>query len=214
VQRARTQGRRVALICGTATVHTGAGGYVAQLIRGGHFGVLIASNAMAVYDVEVALYGTSRGVFVTENVAAPYGPQNTLHALNAVRAVGGLRSAVEKAVVTSGILHACIAGNVPYVLVGSVQDEAALPDTVTGTVEAREQIRGALAGVGLALMIAEASLAKAALQALPGPAPKVYVDASEYDVQKLVTRGAPSVLGLVDSAESFLKELARNLGAW
>jgi len=75
-------------------------------------------------------------------------------------------------------------------------------------------LREVLPGVGLALMVAEASLAKAVMQAVPGPVPKVYVDTSDYDVNKLVSRGAPTVVGLVDSAESFLRDLARNLGAW
>jgi hypothetical protein len=63
-------------------------------------------------------------------------------------------------------------------------------------------------------MIATAELSKAVLAALPGSVQKVCVDVSEYDVNKIVARGEPSVFGLVESAESFLRELARNLGAW
>ena len=214
IQRLQASGERIALVTGPAVIHTGAGRYVEQLIGGGQIDVLVGTNGLAVYDVETALYGTSRGVYVTENVPAPHGSQNTIHALNVIRAAGGLRSAVEDNKLTSGIIHACIINEVPFLLCGSVRDDAALPDTVTDTVAARSRLRERLQGVGLALMIAEAGLAKATLQALPGPVPKVYVDVSDYDANKIVTRGAPTVLGLVDSAESFLRELARNLGAW
>jgi len=214
VQRVRAEGMKVVWVSGTATVHTGAAPYLEQLIRGGHVDVLIAGNALATYDVEAALFGTSRGIYIAENVPAPHGPQNMIHALNAIRAAGGLQAALDRATLTSGILHACLTSKTPYVLIGSVQDEAALPETVTDTARARERLREVLPGTGLAIMVADAALAKAVLQALPGPVPKVYVDTSDYDVSKLVGRGAPTVLGLVDSAESFLRELARNLGAW
>jgi len=153
-------------------------------------------------------------LYLSENIPAPQSAQNMVHALNAVRAAGGLRPAVEKAVLTSGVLHACITSEVPFVLIGSVHDEAALPDSLTDTPAAREKLRDTLPGTGRAVMVAEASLARAVVQVCRGPVHKVYVDTSDYDVTKLVGRGAPNVLGLVESAESFLRELARNLGAW
>ncbi len=214
VQRVRAAGRKVVFVAGPAVIHTGAGTYLEQLLRGRHVDVLIATNSMAVYDVESALYGTSRGLYLSESLAAPQGAQNMIHALNAIRAAGGLRAAVERAVLTRGVLHACLTTEIPFLLTGSVHDEAALPDAQTDTAKAREALRVALEGTGLAVMVAEASLAKAVLQTLPGPVPKVYVDTSDYDVNKLVSRGAPSVFALVDSAESFLREMARNLGAW
>ena len=54
----------------------------------------------------------------------------------------------------------------------------------------------------------------AVLLTVPGPVAKVCVDLSDYDVNKIVHRGAPTVVGMVESAESFLRELARSLGAW
>ncbi|MGQ9730478.1 MAG: ornithine cyclodeaminase family domain [Candidatus Zipacnadales bacterium] len=214
LQRVRGLGGRVAFAIGPAVVHMGAAEYLSQLIRAGHVDLLIANNALAVYDVEAALYGTSRGVFVAENLPSPHGLQNTIHALNAIRVAGGLKAAMKQGLLTHGILHACIASGVPYLLTGSIRDEAALPDTITDTVQARARLRELLPGTALAILIAEASLARAMISSLPGPVPKVYVDISDYDVAKLVERGAPTVLGLVESAETFLRELSRNLGAW
>jgi lysine-ketoglutarate reductase/saccharopine dehydrogenase-like protein (TIGR00300 family) len=214
IERTKGRGQRVALAAGAAVVHSGASGYLEQLIRHGHIDLLIAGSGMAVYDVERALFGTSRGVYVTESIPAVHGAQNTVHALNAIRKAGGLREAVESATLTSGVLHACITSEVPYILVGSVRDEGALPDTITDTVQARQKLREGLKGVGFAMMVASAMLAKAVLLTLPGPVPKVCVNLSDYDINKIVERGAPTVFGIVESAESFLRELARSLGAW
>ena len=43
-------------------VHTGAARYFCDLIRRGYVDVLLAGNALAVHDIEGALYGTSLGV--------------------------------------------------------------------------------------------------------------------------------------------------------
>ena len=214
IERTKGRGARVALAGGAAVVHSGASAYLEQLISHGYIDVLVASNGMAVYDVERALFGTSRGVYVAENIPAVHGAQNTVHAVNTIRKAGGLQEAVDSGVLTGGILHACITSDVSYTIVGSARDEAPLPDTVTDTVRARQALREGLRGVGLALMIASAVLAKAVLLTVPGPVPKVCVDLSDYDVNKIVHRGAPTVFGMVESAESFLRELARSLGAW
>ncbi len=214
MERTRGRGRKVALAAGAAVVHSGASTHLEQLINHGHIDILIASSGMAAYEVERALFGTSRGVYVAENIPAVHGTQNTVHALNTIRKAGGLKEAVESAVLTSGVLHACITHDVPVVVPGSVRDDAALPDTITDTVQARQELREGLQEVGLAIVIASAVLAKAVLLTLPGPVPKVCVDLSDYDTNKVVERGAPTVLGIVESAESFLRELARSLGAW
>lgn len=214
IERTKGRGQKVVLAAGAAVVHSGASGYLEQLINHGHIDVLVASSGMATYEVERALFGTSRGIYVAENIPAVHGTQNTVHALNTVREAGGLGQAVESGVLTSGVLHACVTHGVPVIIPGSVRDDAALPDTITDTVLARKELRKALQEVGLAIMIASAVLSKAVLLTLPGPVPKVCVDLSDYDTNKIVERGAPTVFGIVESAESFLRELARSLGAW
>ena len=46
---------------GPVVVHTGAAAYFCDLIRLGFVDVLLAGNALAVHDIESALYGTSLG---------------------------------------------------------------------------------------------------------------------------------------------------------
>ena len=47
---------------GPAVVHTGAAPALARLVREGYVDVLFGGNALAVHDIEAALFGTSLGV--------------------------------------------------------------------------------------------------------------------------------------------------------
>src|SRR5207253_6672298 len=53
----KARGGRIAFVAGPVLVHTGGAGYFSQLVRGGFVDVLLAGNALAVHDVEQALYG-------------------------------------------------------------------------------------------------------------------------------------------------------------
>ncbi|MCC7243974.1 MAG: TIGR00300 family protein, partial [Acidobacteria bacterium] len=59
LHKAREQGGRIAFVAGPVVVHTGGGEYFCELVRSGYVQVLLAGNALAVHDVEVALSGTS-----------------------------------------------------------------------------------------------------------------------------------------------------------
>jgi lysine-ketoglutarate reductase/saccharopine dehydrogenase-like protein (TIGR00300 family) len=55
-------GKRVLLVGGPAIVHTGAGPYLAELVRDGYVNAIFAGNALAVHDMESQFFGTSLGV--------------------------------------------------------------------------------------------------------------------------------------------------------
>ncbi|MDE2904653.1 MAG: TIGR00300 family protein, partial [Acidobacteriota bacterium] len=65
----KAHGGRIAFVAGPVVVHSGGGGYFTDLIRGGFVDVLLAGNALAVHDVEQALFGTSLGVDLEAGVA-------------------------------------------------------------------------------------------------------------------------------------------------
>ncbi len=62
MRAAKQAGERIAFVAGPVVVHTGGGAYFCDLVRHGYVDVLLAGNALAVHDVEQALYGTSLGV--------------------------------------------------------------------------------------------------------------------------------------------------------
>ena len=50
------------VVAGASLVHTGAAEHLEQLIDWGYVSLLVAGNALAVYDIESVLFGTALGV--------------------------------------------------------------------------------------------------------------------------------------------------------
>ena len=62
MQEVKAAGGRIAVVAGPVVVHTGGAVHFQELIRAGFVDVVLAGNALAVHDVEQALFGTSLGV--------------------------------------------------------------------------------------------------------------------------------------------------------
>ena len=92
MRAARQAGEKIAFVAGPVVVHTGGGAYFRDLIRGGYVDVLLAGNALAVHDVEQALYGTSLGVDMESGRAIEGGHRHHMRAINAIARAGGLRA--------------------------------------------------------------------------------------------------------------------------
>ncbi|HSS94746.1 MAG TPA: TIGR00300 family protein, partial [Candidatus Dormibacteraeota bacterium] len=108
MKQIRASGGRIAVVAGPAVVHTGAGRYLSRLIELGYVQVLFAGNALAVHDVESALFGTALGVNVESGLAIEHGHEHHMRAINRVRAAGGLRQMVESGQLTSGVMRSAI----------------------------------------------------------------------------------------------------------
>jgi lysine-ketoglutarate reductase/saccharopine dehydrogenase-like protein (TIGR00300 family) len=64
MQETRAHGGKILFVLGPAVIHTGAGHYVAELIRRGYVQVIFGGNAIITHDIESVLFGTSLGVDV------------------------------------------------------------------------------------------------------------------------------------------------------
>src|SRR5262249_59480633 len=148
MRRAREAGERILAVLGPAVVHTGSVEHICRLIRSGYLNVLFAGNALATHDIEQALYGTSLGVSLDRGLPAEEGHEHHLRAINTIRRAGGIRAAVERGVLKSGIMYECVRHNVPYVLAGSIRDDGPLPDVITDILEAQRRMREHVHGVG------------------------------------------------------------------
>jgi len=84
MRAAKQAGERIAFVAGPVVVHTGGGAYFCDLIRHGYVDVLLAGNALAVHDVEQALYGTSLGVDMESGRAIEGGHRHHMRAINAI----------------------------------------------------------------------------------------------------------------------------------
>jgi lysine-ketoglutarate reductase/saccharopine dehydrogenase-like protein (TIGR00300 family) len=211
IRATRAEGKKVLLVGGPAIVHTGSAAHVAQLIREGWVQVLFAGNALATHDIEQALFGTSLGVSIERGEALEHGHEHHLRAINTIRRLGGIRQAVDKGVLTSGIMYECIRADVDLVLAGSIRDDGPLPEVITDTLQAQMTMRRAIRGVGFALMIATALHSIATGNLLPAWVKVFCVDINPATVTKLSDRGTFQTIGLVTDVEPFLRSLAAAL---
>jgi lysine-ketoglutarate reductase/saccharopine dehydrogenase-like protein (TIGR00300 family) len=211
IRKTRAEKKKVLLVGGPAIVHTGSSEHVAQLIREGWIQTLFAGNALATHDIEQALFGTSLGVSITRGESIEHGHAHHLRAINTVRRLGGIKAAVEKGVLTSGIMYECIQGGVDLVLAGSIRDDGPLPEVITDTLEAQKRMRESVRDVGFALMIATALHSIATGNLLPAWVKVVCVDINPATVTKLADRGTFQTVGLVTDVEPFLRTLATEL---
>ncbi|MEA4884108.1 MAG: TIGR00300 family protein [Clostridia bacterium] len=207
----REHSGKILVVAGPAVIHTGAGKHLVALIRAGYVNVLFAGNAVAVHDVESALFGTSLGVYLETGAPAAEGHTHHLRAINRIRGLGGLRQAVEAGVLTKGVMHALITENVPFVLAGSIRDDGPLPDVETDTVRAQSDMRRNTEGVEMALMLSSMLHSIATGNLLPARVKTVCVDINPATVTKLADRGTFQAIGIVSDVEWFLKELVARL---
>jgi len=210
IRVAKKAGGRVMVVAGPAVVHTGAGTYLERLIEAGWVDVLFAGNALAVHDIEQALYGTSLGVYLEKGIPAKEGHEHHMRAINAIRRAGGIRNAVEQGILKSGIMAACVRKGIEFVLAGSIRDDGPLPEVITDMVAAQEAVRRLVPGVSVCVMIATMLHSIAAGNLLPALAKLVCVDINPAVVTKLTDRGSFQAVGLVTDVEPFLRELWKN----
>jgi lysine-ketoglutarate reductase/saccharopine dehydrogenase-like protein (TIGR00300 family) len=211
MRRTREAGEKIVVVAGPAIVHSGGDRPLARLVREGWVDVLLTGNAFAVHDMEKSILKTSLGICQMSGRAVEGGSRNHLFAINAVNRAGGVRQAVEKGVVTSGVMYELVQRRTPFVLAGSIRDDGPLKDVITDVVAAQAAYVEALRGAGMCLMLASALHAIAVGNLLPARVRTVCVDMTESVPVKLSNRGTLQAIGLVTDVGFFLERLETEL---
>jgi lysine-ketoglutarate reductase/saccharopine dehydrogenase-like protein (TIGR00300 family) len=211
MQEIKSAGGRIAVVAGPVVVHTGGGTHFQELIRGGYVDVVLAGNALAVHDVEQALFGTSLGVDLNTGKAIEGGHRHHMRAINIISKAGGLKAAVEQGVLTSGVMYECIRHDVKYVLAGSIRDDGPLPDTIMDLRVAQDCYAEALQDVRLVLALSTMLHGIGVGNMLPSWVKMVCVDINPAVVTKLADRGSSQTIGIVTDVGLFLPRLAQRL---
>jgi lysine-ketoglutarate reductase/saccharopine dehydrogenase-like protein (TIGR00300 family) len=172
---------------------------------------LFSGNALATHDIEAAIFGTSLGVDLTAGVGVVHGHEHHIRAINAIRAAGSIKEAVDAGILNGGVMHALVQTGKPFVLVGSVRDDGPLPDVYTDVIEGQRAMRAQLPGVGFAIMVATMLHSIATGNILPASVPLVSVDINPATVTKLADRGSAHAVGIVTDIGLFLEQLALEL---
>ena len=197
------QGKLV-VVAGPVVIHTGGGEPLAQIIGAGYVDALLAGNALAVHDVERALYGTSLGVDTRTGLPVDNGHQHHMRAINAIRLAGGLKQAVKQGLLSDGIMHALITARIPFVLAGSIRDDGPLPEVITDSCLAQEAYSKHLEGAEIVLMLSSMLHSIAVGNMLPSRVKTVCVDINAQVVTKLADRGSHQAIGCVTDVGLFL----------
>jgi len=207
----RNAGREVIAVVGPAVVHTGAADHLARLVELGYVSVLFGGNAIAVHDIESAMFGTSLGVSMTEGTPAHGGHQHHLRAINAVRGVGSIAQAVEQGLITKGLMYTLVKTGTPFVLAGSIRDDGPLPDVITDAMAAQREMRTYAQNAGACLMLSTMLHSIATGNMLPASVTTVCVDINPAVVTKLADRGSWQTIGVVTDVGLFLEQLVGEL---
>ena len=138
-----------------------------------------------------------------------------MRAINRVRAAGSIECAVHSGLIKSGIMHALVTHNVPFVLAGSIRDDGPLPGVLSNTLDAQDAMREYTVQATGAILIATALHAIAVGNMLPAfvdtgvtedirPLTTICVDQTEFVVTKLRDRGTHQAYGVVTNAQDFM----------
>ena len=211
VREVRADGGRVLVVAGPAVIHSGAGDALADLVREGYVDALSAGNGFATHDVERALYGTSLGMDIETMEHPRKGHKHHIYAISEVVRAGGIEAAVADGLVTEGVVFECVRNDVDVVLAGSIRDDGPLPDTITDTVAAQNEIRRQAHEADVVLMLATLLHSVAVGNCLPSTTPVVCVDINPATVTQLLDRGSAQAVGLVTDVGTFVPALADEL---
>ncbi len=207
----RKAGREVIAVVGPAVVHTGAADQLARLVELGYISVLFGGNAIAVHDIESAMYGTSLGVSMSEGTPTHGGHQHHLKAINAVRAAGSIAAAVEQGLIGKGLMYTLVKTGTPFVLAGSIRDDGPLPDVITDAMLAQAAMRTYAQRAGACLMLSTMLHSIATGNMLPASVTTVCVDINPAVVTKLADRGSWQTIGVVTDVGLFMEQLVNEL---
>ncbi len=211
-RRVRSEGKKVVLVAGPVVVHVGAAPTLAAILRAGLVDGLLSGNALAVHDIEVALYGTSLGIELANGRPAVHGHMHHMRAINTIRRAGSIPNAVQKGILKSGVMHACVKAKVPFSLAGSIRDDGPLPDTEMDLIKAQESYAKILENAGLVIILSSMLHGIGTGNMIAADVLTVCVDIHPAVVSKLSDRGSAQSQGIVTDVGAFLAVVAEQLG--
>jgi lysine-ketoglutarate reductase/saccharopine dehydrogenase-like protein (TIGR00300 family) len=202
-------------VVGPALVHSRARADFEWFIANGFVQAVLVGNAVAVHDIEAAIFGTTLGM---TNTGEPTEGGHGLHmrAINRVRAAGSIEQAVRSGLIRSGIMHALVTHGVPFVLAGSIRDDGPLPGVQDAMREYTVEATGAIFVATALHAIAVGNMLPAfhTRHGPPAPLMTICVDQTEFVVNKLKDRGTHQAYGVVTNAQDFMHVLRFYVERW
>jgi len=211
LRQVKAEEGRIIFVAGPVVIHTGGTAAFSEIIRKGYIDALLAGNALAVHDIEHALFGTSLGVDLETGIPIEEGHKNHMRAINTINRCGSISGAVDAGVLRSGVMYECVRGNVPFVLAGSIRDDGPLPDTQMDLIKAQEEYARLLVDARIVICLGSMLHSIGVGNMLPAWVRMVSVDINPAVVTKLSDRGSQQTVGIVTDVGTFLNLLAQHL---
>ncbi len=191
------------------------------LIDRGYVHGMLAGNALAVHDVEGALFGTALGQEIYSKRITALGHYKHLDAINEIRSLGSIEAAVNRGLVKDGVMRSIIQKGIPYVLAGSIRDDGPLPEVIGDAYAAQDKMRAlarrATTVIAMATQlhaIATGNMAPSYIVMGEDRVRPVYfysVDMSEFAVSKLADRGSLTAHSILTNVQDFVVTVERGL---
>ena len=203
-------------VIGPALVHARGREAMEWMINNGYAHAVLTGNAVAVHDVEAAIFGSTLGM-KADGSGASGGHSYHMRAINTVKRSGSISQLIADGALKTGIMHALHTQEIPYVLAGSIRDDGPLPETTTDALEAQAQMREYTQKATMVVMVATALHSIAVGNMLPTYCTRpdgsldelatICVDQTEFLVSKLKDRGTHQAFGIVTNAQDFMRLL-------
>jgi len=192
-----------------------------EIIDSGYVHGMLAGNALAVHDIEGALYGTALGQELYSKRNTTLGHYKHLDAINTIRGIGSIEQAIDQGFVKDGIMRAVVLNKIPVVLAGSIRDDGPLPEVTADAYLAQDRMRGLARRATTVIAMATQLHAIATGNMIPSYAVTgenrirpVYfysIDMSEFATNKLANRGSLTAHSILTNVQDFVVVMQRGL---
>ncbi|UCF56635.1 MAG: hypothetical protein JSW15_11275 [Deltaproteobacteria bacterium] len=192
-----------------------------ELIESGYVHALLAGNALAVHDVEGAIFSTALGQEIYSKRIVALGHYRHLDAINKTKALGSVEKAIDEGLVKDGIMRAVIRKGIPYVLAGSIRDDGPLPEVIGDVCLAQDEMRTLARRATTVIALATQLHAIATGNMVPSyqvlgenqvrPVYFYTVDMSEFAISKLANRGSLTARSILTNVQDFVVTVERGL---
>src|SRR5207247_4447591 len=108
----KQRGGKIVWLVGPALVHARARDDMIWFVRNGYVQAFLGGNAVAVHDLEAAIFGTTLGM-TSSGQGVEGRHARHMRAINQIRRAGGIAAAVRQGLVSSGIMHVLVTHGVP-----------------------------------------------------------------------------------------------------
>ena len=192
-----------------------------KLVERGYVHALMAGNALAVHDLEGAIFETALGQNIYNKKTTTLGHYKHLDTITAIRSAGSIAKAVKAGTVTSGIMHAVVKNNVEFVLAGSIRDDGPLPEVVGNVYEAQDKMRAIAKRATTVIAMATQLHTIATGNLVPSyqvdaknrvrPVFFYTIDMSEFAANKLANRGSLTAHSILTNVQDFVVTIERGI---